>query len=527
MINYTSKPGVDHLLAQRQTSKEWLEALTKLDFADPASVINLQFDLAVYNVGEPILCTGKDTFTVSPHPAAISVDSAPVVDRDSPHEGLMALEFFRRAKARPAPADEKAPETPLPSVAFLIGRLRKGKTIQRGIEDLEETDYILVVDAITPGHPVWLIWDRQASDKDEIYYVHPDKTYPVFTGVEKNFDAAQILPSINDWFESYGNLDSNQLEESIKATGLVGFVKAKEVTLANVNELLGKAQSQGATDTMENNEISEARFAEIKAAVADPFKALPSLFMQKLEEAIARDNSLDQYLTKSLKVNKSSRRPALDWLQELAIADFADLNAVYYFDYSLFLNNIGPLDLATNGETTYSIVPNACAMGHDEPITDDFHGTFQSLKTSALPGTGYSIPTLIYIVGVLIKAKKGTTHDYDSETDYDYDSRTDYVLVVDAVAPGHPVWLVYNHNSWSEQLEERRTVDPADQPLIFEGIGHNFDAAQIFPGIHDWTQPYGNIYFAKCEESVKATCITGAMHAKAILLSEVEVLFRQ
>ena len=50
--------------------------------------------------------------------------------------------------------------------------------------------------------------------------------------------------------------------------------------MAYVNELLGEAQSQVATDTMENNEISDARFAEIKAAVGDPFegKNLSSIY---------------------------------------------------------------------------------------------------------------------------------------------------------------------------------------------------------------------------------------------------------
>ncbi|KAF4439236.1 hypothetical protein FACUT_4313 [Fusarium acutatum] len=196
--NYDDCPVEDitDLTIQRQTPKEWLEALTKLDFADPASVINIQFDLA-------------------------------------------------ESKTRPAPADEKAPESspvgqPLPSVVLTLGRLCKGYTTESGILDTHETDYILVVDAITPGHPVWLIWDRLASHEHEhgIYYVHPDERVPVFKEVKKNFDAAQILPSINDWFESYENLDFAQCEESIKATCITGAVQAKESLLSEAEMLL-------------------------------------------------------------------------------------------------------------------------------------------------------------------------------------------------------------------------------------------------------------------------------------------------
>lgn len=119
-----------------------------------------------------------------------------------------------------------------------IGRLLKGYTTESGISDSDATAYVLVVDAITPGHPVWLIWDRLAGHEPELHYVHPDKHNPVFNGVGKNFDAAQILPSINDWLESYGNLDLSQLEEPYKATCITGAVQAKEVLLSEAEELL-------------------------------------------------------------------------------------------------------------------------------------------------------------------------------------------------------------------------------------------------------------------------------------------------
>ncbi|CVK94479.1 uncharacterized protein FMAN_03566 [Fusarium mangiferae] len=509
LISHTDDDAIADLLTQRQTPEEWLEALTKLDFADPASVLNLRFDLVKHHVGEFILCTGKDAFTVSPCPGALTLEETPIVDHDSVHPGLLALELFPKSKARPAPADEKPPNH-----HFLLG-----------VSDSDETEYVLVVDAITPGHPVWLIWDRLSGHEPEPDYVHPDERDPVFHGVGKNFDAAQILPTINDWLESYGNLNFNQVEESIKATGLLGFVKAKEVTLAYVTELLGQAESQLATDTMENDEMSDADVAEIKAALGSPFQGKncwlisPSEYLRKLEGATARDSSLDRHPRKAWSI--PPRRSPLEWLQKLAITDFADRKALLSLDCGL-LYITARFDLVTSDEAIYAM--RACSDILDnqdqQKLVPENHFMFLTLEVSTLPGTEHSLPTLVYTVGEVTKKVKSTTYDSSTES-------TEYVLVVDIIAPRHPVWLIYNRNQDVECGEERCIVDPAHMPLIFESIGYNFDAAQIFPSIHDWVQSYGNVDFGKFEESIKATCITGAVEAKAILSSEVDVLLRQ
>ncbi|PNP75010.1 hypothetical protein FNYG_11657 [Fusarium nygamai] len=523
MINHTGDRDITDLITQHQAPEEWLEALTKLNFADPASVLRLRFELAKNNVGEFILCTGKDAFTLSPHPETMGVEDTLVVDLDSLHPGLIILEFFCRSKAGPAPTDGTAPDSSpvgqsLPSVVLPIGRLLKGYTTESGVLNLDETDYVLVVDAITPGHPVWLIWDRLASHEHDIYYVHPDERAPVFKRVEKNFDAAQIFPSIKDWLESYGNLDFNQLEESIKATDLVGFVKAKEVTLAYVTELLDQAQSQLATDTMDNDEMSDARFAEIKEAAGDPFEVSPSVYMQKLQEATARDNSLKPFLARASKVDTTPLQSPFGWLRKLSITDFTNVVAICSHRVALTTDNIECFNLVANDEDTFAVGRSHGGLSYDE-MEGDVHPVLRSLESSALLGAGDSLPALVLPVEQLLKKRNG-----DSKTSYW--SETDYVLVVDAVAPGHPVWLIYDRNPLDE-MGERDTVDPDHQPLIFKGIGHNFDAAQIFPSVHDWIQSYGNVNFAQFEESIKATCTTGAVQAKLILLSEAEVLLRQ
>ncbi|KAF5578897.1 hypothetical protein FPANT_9823 [Fusarium pseudoanthophilum] len=535
---------------ERQTPKEWLEALTKLDFADPASVVNI-LDLLEFTVGKFILCTGKDAFTVSRDPGAMSVEEAPGVGRHSLFEGLLTLEFFRRSEARPAPVDEQAQAResspaaqPLPSVVLPVGRLCKGYTTETGCLDTDETGYVLVVDAITPGHPVWLIYDpypdqyeeqddeqdeerldRPASHEHDIYYAHPDRRAPVFKGIEKNFDAAQILPSITDWLESYGSLDFNQLEESIKATSLVGLVKAKDATLAYVAELLGQAQPQLVTDIMngdemsEKGEMSDARFAEIRAALGTPFQGKtfcpvsPYEYIRKVKEATAHDNSLDQYLRKAGSVSiYPPPQSGLEWLQKLAITDFANAADIYAHRRLMDYGKVTDFNLVANGKDDFCVEIYPRGLSYEE-IDGEAHMALLSLETSAL-GAGKSLPKLILPVGNLVNANA-------------YWRETGYAIVIDAVAPGHPVWLVYDRYQYDELDEERLIVDPTDARLVFEGIGHNFDAAQIFPSVQDWIKSYGNVDFAQIEDSIKATCLTGAVRAKEILLSEAQELFRQ
>lgn len=112
---------------------------------------------------------------------------------------------------------------------------------------------------------------------------------------------------------------------------------------------------------------------------------------------------------------------------------------------------------------------------HGQPIDSDFHPVPLFLKASALHGTGDSLPTLVLTVGQVMERRKDKTSTSSLEP-------TEYVLVIDAVAPGHPVWLIYNRNS-IDDIGEPITADPADPdtPLAFKCIGHNFDAAQIFP----------------------------------------------
>jgi len=60
--------------------------------------------------------------------------------------------------------------------------------------DFEKTNYFLVIDGISPEHPVWLIYDRNCLNMvGEMEPVNPSKELVVFPEIKVNFDAAMIL----------------------------------------------------------------------------------------------------------------------------------------------------------------------------------------------------------------------------------------------------------------------------------------------------------------------------------------------
>ncbi|KAF5576230.1 hypothetical protein FPCIR_12717 [Fusarium pseudocircinatum] len=234
------------------------------------------------------------------------------------------------------------------------------------------------------------------------------------------------------------------------------------------------------------------------------------------------------------RVDTTPRLSPKEWLEQLTTVDFSDPTAITDHQLGLIFYLQGRFDLVTDGEMdTFAVVPYLGALfteelpRHDsssQTISEDVdpHPSLISLQSHPIfePSvSGQPLPSLVLPVGQLNKKSNGKVSKIFLDTDY--------VLVIDAVTPGHPVWLIYDRNPLDDIAVERNTVNSDEQPLIFKGIGHNFDAAQIFPSVRDWICSYGNVDFAQFEASIKAICITGAVQAKRILLSEAEVLFRQ
>ncbi|PNP75003.1 hypothetical protein FNYG_11650 [Fusarium nygamai] len=237
------------IVSPHETPKEWLQRLITADFADPSAIINLRLDLVINNVADFDLVTdGEATLTVSPYPGALTVEDTPPKETDcilssyfpSDHEGLLCLEYASqtgilaacRANETPKPS---AAGLPLPSVVLPIGQLQKRYKDKAGISYSVDTDYVLVIDAVADEHPLWLIFDRKIRSLGEDQaYVKPEAVKLVISGTEKNFDAAQVLPSIQDWIQFYGTLDLAQIRDSFQQTGITGEVEARNVTFRDL-----------------------------------------------------------------------------------------------------------------------------------------------------------------------------------------------------------------------------------------------------------------------------------------------------
>nr|RBQ85300.1 hypothetical protein FVER53263_20461 [Fusarium verticillioides] len=104
-----------------------------------------------------------------------------------------------------------------------------------------DTDYFLVVDAAGTAHAVWLIYDRYLRYDEELKEVaDPKRASLVFMGLQQNFDAAQIFPSVKDWIEAYGKVSEAKFQESIMKTGMVGEIRVMNATREDLAALKNK-----------------------------------------------------------------------------------------------------------------------------------------------------------------------------------------------------------------------------------------------------------------------------------------------
>ncbi|KAF5543153.1 hypothetical protein FMEXI_7169 [Fusarium mexicanum] len=222
-----------------QSPTEWLQKLTAANFADPEDINNLSYALTSDNVDDfDLIAASEFTFTVSAFPGALSLHPKPT-KKPIAHSALVSLSI--ELVSHITPRLEHSQSQPLPSLVLPIGQLQKKYIKTSGIPHLIDTDYILVVDAAGTSHAVWLIYDRyQRYDYEFKDVTDPKRTPLVFTGSEKNFDAAQIFPSIKDWIEAYGKVSEAEVLDSLKKTGLVGEIRVMNATPKDLAALVNE-----------------------------------------------------------------------------------------------------------------------------------------------------------------------------------------------------------------------------------------------------------------------------------------------
>ncbi|KAF4439241.1 hypothetical protein FACUT_4318 [Fusarium acutatum] len=127
---------------------------------------------------------GEDTFAVTTYPGAIVPEELSPERKYSgdyyPHPALISLQKGEGSSSQldPEPSNGATPAPSgqlLPSLVLPIGQLQE-KPNGETDDEFVNTDYVLVIDAVTTSHPVWLIYDRNAEDDlGEPRIVDPDE----------------------------------------------------------------------------------------------------------------------------------------------------------------------------------------------------------------------------------------------------------------------------------------------------------------------------------------------------------------
>jgi hypothetical protein len=238
------------------SAEEWLKRLTTKEFKDVAAISKHHFALTLSRVRRFDLGThGEETFAVKTDPDALLTQEAtlpplsPSADIESgdyhAHPSLISLQKDDVSPSHPDPEPSKtgtvtASEKSLPSLVMPIGQLQR-KSREEDDDDYVDTDYFLAIDATNTNHPVWLIYDRNPRDDfGDRELVDPDKRRLVFKELGKNFDAMQVLPSLQWWILYYRRLDFAHMLKIMRATGITGPIQAKELALSEAKKILSK-----------------------------------------------------------------------------------------------------------------------------------------------------------------------------------------------------------------------------------------------------------------------------------------------
>ena len=101
--------------------------------------------------------------------------------------------------------------------------------VMQTTRNFRETGYVAVIDAIAPGHPVWIVESPQQKDDDGKYGVASGTAH-----------AVQILSEAKQWLGSYGELDSIDIEWNITKSVTRYPLVARSVDLIKYREILSE-----------------------------------------------------------------------------------------------------------------------------------------------------------------------------------------------------------------------------------------------------------------------------------------------
>ena len=245
---------------------------------------------------------------------------------------------------------------------------------------------------------------------------------------------------------------------------------------------------------------------------------------------------------------KFSRLRPMEWFKRLQDVDFSNTNAATRLRNDLIFGAALNMILAVDKEYVFFIHPDPTAFDAEAktpPQDVKIHPAFISLSVSKGKSTKSSFPTFVLPIGPLrrkprtsladtrllsqpcddplsTQSRKDLLNNIERARDFE---ETNYFLVIDAISPEHPVWLIYDRNSFN-MVGEMEPVNPSKQPIVFPEIKVNFDAAMILPMAKEWATSYSeDLEFGRFIDAINKTKIKGAVTAAYAALLDVENAF--
>ena len=245
--------------------KEWFKKLQDVDFSNPVAATRLRRGLSYPAPVNMILAVDKEyVFVIRSNPIALDSDSKTPPQDVEIHPAFISLvskgkwtksslptfvlpvgPVRRKPKTSFGALDTNLLSKPLDDPLFTQSRKDLLNDIERD-RDFEETNYFLVIDAISPEHPVWLIYDRNCLNMiGDTEPVDPRKEPVVFPEIKVNFDAAMILPTAKEWAATYSeDLEFGRLIDAINKTKINGAVTAAYAALPDVENAFMKVEKK-------------------------------------------------------------------------------------------------------------------------------------------------------------------------------------------------------------------------------------------------------------------------------------------
>jgi hypothetical protein len=234
-----------------------------------------------------------------------------------------------------------------------------------------------------------------------------------------------------------------------------------------------------------------------------------------------------------------------EWFKMLQDVDFSDTTAVSFLSNVMMLETTINVILAIDKEYVFAIRIDPVVLDIVNLLPQDvkIHPAFISLSVSKGKWTKSSLPAFVLPIGPLFHKRRTSFSAYDMKLlcqpcndplsaqsrdnllkiqhDYDF-QETNYFLVIDAISPEHPVWLIYDRNCLN-MIGDVMPVNPRTQKVVFPEIKMNFDAAMILPSAKEWAMSYcEDLKFERLIETINKTKINGTVTASTAASSDVE-----